>query len=803
MNRRGFLRAAALGAGALAIVGEEIRAADTVGSAGLHVADLPAGGSPAAVVLTHFPSRLHAFVWRNWDLVPTAQLARVAGGGEDEIRQIGSSVGLEPPPQISADQLARSYITIIRRNWHLLPYEQLLELLGWTADKLAFILREDDFLFIKLGGVKPACAPIHFTAPTPSEKTRAREIASLVSREFPRDPKARHDPLFGFVERLSKSPPRSERAAAPGAPAAFSPRFCYSYFALYGDPLLDKAVDPYPDGYLDQLAETGVNGVWLQGVLHKLAPFPWDERLSAGSQQRLQGLRALVARARARGIGVYLYLNEPRAMPLRFYETHPELKGAVEGGYAALCTSHPETLKFITGAVASIVREVPDLGGFFTISGSENLTNCWSHNGGASCPRCGKRTPAEVIAELHNSIHQGIRQGGGAARLIVWDWGWREEWVEGIIGRLPKEAALMSVSEWDLPIQRGGVRATVGEYSISSVGPGPRAARHWEMARRHGLRSLAKIQAGNSWELSAVPYIPAIENVARHAANLRRAKVDGLMLGWTLGGYPSPNLEVVAEIAREPDAAFSGPDENGVNQARLVRGAMLRVAVGRFGKFLGPAVMEAWREFSAAFSEFPFEGGVVYQAPLQSGPANLLWARPTGYRSTMVGFPYDDLDGWRQSYPPEIFIQQLDKIAGGFAAALEKLHEAIRRLGTPARPGMSAREDRALADELNVAEAAEIHFRSTANQARFYLARRRVDAAKPGAATREQIDTLEEILKQEIELARRLHKIQSRDSRIGFEASNQYYYTPSDLVEKVINCRNLLDRWIPTLRNEG
>ena len=34
-------------------------------------------------------------------------------------------------------------------------------------------------------------------------------------------------------------------------------------------------------------------------------------------------------------------------------------------------------------------------------------------------------------------------------------------------------------------------------------------------------------------------------------------------------------------------------------------------------------------------------------------------------------------------------------------------------------------------------------------------------------------------------------------SRIGFEASNQYYYVPVDLAEKILNCRDLLDRWLP------
>src|SRR5439155_24670624 len=150
---------------------------------------------------------------------------------------------------------------------------------------------------------------------------------------------------------------------------------------------------------------------------------------------------------------------------------------------------------------------------------------------------------------------------GSKSSLIVWDWGWPDSWAADIINRLPADAAFMSVSEWSIPIGRGGVNTVIGEYSISAIGPGPRATKHWELARKRGLKTIAKIQAGNTWELSATPYIPALENVARHAANLRRANVDGLMLGWSLGGYPSPNLEVVAELGGleelTPEAAMA------------------------------------------------------------------------------------------------------------------------------------------------------------------------------------------------------------------------------------------------------
>jgi hypothetical protein len=93
-----------------------------------------------------------------------------------------------------------------------------------------------------------------------------------------------------------------------------------------------------------------------------------------------------------------------------------------------------------------------------------------------------------------------------------------------------------------------------------------------------------------------------------------------------------------------------------------------------------------------------------------------------------------------------------------------------------------------------VAEAAAIHFRSAANQARFVLARRALAAAKVPAETAPQIAALERVLNEELSLARRLHRIQSEDSRIGFEASNHYFYVPVDLAEKILNCRDLLAR---------
>jgi hypothetical protein len=163
----------------------------------------------------------------------------------------------------------------------------------------------------------------------------------------------------------------------------------------------------------------------------------------------------------------------------------------------------------------------------------------------------------------------------------------------------------------------------------------------------------------------------------------------------------------------------------------------------------------------------------------------------------MVGFPYDDLDAWCAVYPPEVFIGQFEKVATGFERAHANMAAAFQ-----ARRSQLTPEQRAAAvQELSVGEAAAIHFRSVANQARFVMARSRRKEAKSPADAQSACADLDRLLRAEIVLARRLHAVQSRDSRIGFEASNQYYYVPVDLAEKVINCHDLLTRWLPDERS--
>ena len=317
----------------------------------------------------------------------------------------------------------------------------------------------------------------------------------------------------------------------------------------------------------------------------------------------------------------------------------------------------------------------------------------------------------------------------------------------------------------------------MGEYSISSVGPGPRARRHWALAQKRGLQTLAKVQVNCSWELSAVPFIPVMDLVAQHCHNLASAGVDGLMLSWTVGGYPSPNLELVSYFQQAPTPT--------------VTEALDKLARDRYGSAAAGDIRAAWSKFSQAFAEYPFHGAYVYRGPTQYGPANLLFPEPSGYHSTMVGFPYDDVDGWRAIYPADVLAGQFETIAAGWREGLSVFGRAIDKTQTATQRAHAQ-------SDFGVAQAAGLHFDSVARQVRFVLAR---DALRSGALSpaerTKRIAELEVIITAEIDNAKRLFTLTRHDPRIGFEASNHYYYLPLDLVEKVINCEYTRNTWLP------
>ena len=380
-------------------------------------------------------------------------------------------------------------------------------------------------------------------------------------------------------------------------------------------------------------------------------------------------------RAQNYGVKIYLYLNEPRSMPAEFFDKHPATKGTYDADdpeYFALCTSVPEVRDWLGGELGARI-----------FAGAGAGRDLYHHRVGKPdqllFPRPSPGLPALLAADRggsdcgSDSDFPGRRASRAVseAKVIAWDWGWGTDWIRngadsaGIIERLPKDVALLSVSEWDAPVDRGGFHTKVGEYSISVVGPGPRALRHWSLARQRGLSTMAKVQWSATWEISAVPYIPVPNLIVQHCENLRKAGIQGLMLSWTVGGYPSPNFDAAQAFYFSP-----APDPSV---------ALRRAAERRYGKEAAPAILEAWKTFSRAFEEFPY-GLAIYTIPTQHGPANALRLHPTGYKAAMMLFPYDDYKTWAGPYPLEIVEKQFGKMATMWEPGLESFREALRRV---------------------------------------------------------------------------------------------------------------------------
>ena len=687
----------------------------------------------APVTVAPFPDRLSAYVWRNWFVVPTDRLAAVVKATPRQLVEIACEMGLPEKPVVLPEWRRKGYITVVRRNWQLLPYEQLLPLLDMTRDELRFALMEDDFLFHKLGSMKPKCEPLVYSAPTPESSAARRRLAAYLKEEGV-DAAASEEPRFTFVKELTVPDP--SLAIAPNADARFDLRLIFSYFADYGDPLGDPEISSYPEGLLQRLAAQGVNAVWLHTVLRTLAKDPKYPEFGEGSERRIANLRKLVARAAKYGVKVYLYMNEPRAQVPSFFEKDGRmaLRGVAQrdGTSYAMCTSCPEVRRWMRDALEQVFRQVPGLGGIFTITASENLTNCPSRGDHLKCPRCAKRSRAEIVAEVNNTLIEGMRRGNPDAEAVVWDWAWPDDAEPEIIRLLDtRNCRLMSISERHVPTCRGGVPSKTGEYSISVVGPGVRATNFWHQARAAGLKTAAKVQPGATWEFSAIPYLPTMDLVAQHAFNLAHEDVDGVMLSWSLGCCPSPNLTAYRDIGR----ATKSPDE-----------FLDALAVRLYGPAAAPLARKAWTAFSDGFREYPFHNGTIYTAPHHMGPSNPLYLEPTGYAATMVGIPYDDIRRWRSIYPEQVFVDQMAKVAAGFGEGCARFDAMVAKCTGAQRE--NARR------EAGMFRAAYLHFVSVVDQARFVMARERRDKAASDAGRAAAKAKMREIAARELATAK-------------------------------------------------
>lgn len=688
--------------------------------------------------LPHFPTKLHAVVFRVWETVRAERIADALDLSVDIIVKTAEDMGLKPQKNMQNWE-NRGYITTIKNVWHLLNYNQIIKLLGITKEKLASIIKDEDFLYVKLGEFKPYTEDIRHEALSVEKKKQLERIKKVLTEEV--------GDIFDGRAPFEFFEPSDEKVEIIPSDDI---RLIYSYCGLYGNALDEDITISYPEEMLKRYAEAGINAVWLPVILYQVTEFSLDPSYSIGWQDRQRRLNELIALADRYGIKVYLYLNEPRSMPLAFFKKYPELKGHTTEMFASLCLSDKRVLENLRKSVRSLCEAVPNLGGFFTITMSENLTHCKSINGN-NCEKCIDIPAYKQISDIISAISEESRAVNPDIKTIAWTWSWdsmTEEELRKCISAIPKEVIIQSNSERMQKFCISSVEGVVKDYSMSIPGPSDSAKEVWSISKETGHEICAKVQINNTWECSTVPYLPVFDLIREHMSGLSNEGVRHIMLSWTLGGYPSINLKIASSALKDnSEQAYD------------------RILEEEFGQY-SELVKKATKIFSDAFREFPFHLSTLYNGPQNAGPSNLLFEEPTGFNSTMTCFSYDDLESWRSIYPEDIFVNQL------------------RKLSDKWKTGLDVIEDMPDCEFKQVALGGFLLFNSSYNQSAYIIARRNNDKQK-----------MLEAVSAEKKNALLMLDIMKKNPAFGYEAANHYYFNKGMLAEKVICCDYLLTKF--------
>ncbi len=814
-----------------------------------------------AIIPSWFPSLMQAFIFKNWNMVDKHRIAEVLETSVENVEYEASRMGLLPQGDVSV-WIKKGYITIIRDNWHLLPYEQLLKLLGWTEEKLALVLKEDDFLGIKLGSAKPVCQKLVYSKLTEEQIKETQKIKIQMEdiiKNTPENARAPFDFAYSDLQNVSDEDFDKEKVALDntwhisnetsddfvskaaerftntlknrwgidlcgdmkeislsflpmreeeyheiiieeekieikaGALAGiiralyrledlmnllggaylplgefkrkprFGSRYIYPFCGLYEQAFDVDSREYCPDELLEQYARVGVNGIWLQAILYRITEFPFAPEMSEGWQKRQKNLIDFIQRAKAYGIKIYLYINEPRGMSVEFYEKYPQFRGSIKGKSTCMCTASQEIKDYLKDAVKSLCSSVRGIGGIFTITMSENPTHCKSisYKVEKYCERCVDKKPWELVSEVNSIIADAAHSVDKSIKVIAWDWAWIKDAgfdegdVEKCIGAMPKDVAVMCKRETNIIFSRGGVENFVVDYSVSVDGLSEDSLKAWNYAKNEGYETAAKVQVNNTWECSTTPYIPVYRKIFNQIKSLLDININHLMLSWTLGGYPSPTIKMLSEMF------FIENDNTEVDFDKALK--ML------YGK-KAEEIKKVSDIYCEAFSQFPFNIGVLYNGPQNGGPSNLLYYEPTGFSATMTCYTYDDLEKWRGIYPVDVLEKQYGLVCGKWKEGLELLTDKEGEF-------------------YDISFVSYSLFQSSYNQVRFVKLRNEFLENKSQVIRKELL----EIIRNEKELAKEVYKIMCIRPEVGYEAANHYYFSLDSLKEKIINCNWLID----------
>lgn len=550
-----------------------------------------------------------------------------------------------------------------------------------------------------------------------------------------------------------------------------SPKAHFEHDAEFADRVYTPAV-------MAELGAAGFNAVWIRVKGFEIAPNPKYPALGRDSARLLRNLNLVAERGAPHGVKLVVYCQEPLGLSQDdpFWTEHPEMAGA-DWGYNYGSAEHPEYMRafcmssepvreYLADTMATLLREVPGIAAVITITFSEFQAHCFSHHGRGKgpipCPRCLERgrTATDTVADVLNTMRQGMDRVAPATPLIAWNWSWvgfADDPQPELLAMLdPRIEILADFERGDKRVDALGKEVDQNEYSLSYIGPTRRFRLIRDLAAAQGRPVHAKLQIGTTHEIATVSNLPLIPNLYRKTRNFRELGLAGFMGCWNFGNEPSLNTRAFNRFLRDDCPADLDT-------------ALLELARDEFPGADAAGVAEAWKRFSEGFAFYPFSIPFIYMSPINYSLALPMRPGPLHEQKIKRSWlmdPRDDRDDPAPCFgaytPEEILIR------------LERLHELWQQGVDRFAAALTGCTGKAATEETSAARAIALSLRSLRNYFRLYFLKR--------DWRDEHLPAFREIARDELAAVAAAIPVYENDPRQGFHIEGHGYMVSPELL---------------------
>lgn len=628
-----------------------------------------------------------------------------------------------------------------------------------------------------------------------------------------------------MVDRGAPVLPRERIERTP----VFTPRITNSIFIDSDQDITDP--EQFSDDYFGLMSHFGGNGVHLFTDLWK---FCRSDRLpelnTPNFEDQVASLNALVARANAKGIDVYLCVVMKILLgdhPV--FQAHPEVRGAASelmlanANQHCLCSGSEEVLAFYDEVLFNLFTALPDVAGMICLVGGEGFFHCFTRPrgdfaGGTTCPRCRDRDASVEVARLVNRAAGAVKRSGGHKSFYAWPysafvWSGSDDRTQGAwMEQLSEDVSVIANFATGSPDEVNGDGVYLWDYNIKTIGCSRVFAAQREQLQARGRSIYAKVETGSTPLFFGMPYLPVHQRWFDRWKAMAAEPVAGFIGQWRFYGMNgSPPEEIQYQAVWNPQ--------------RSVDAVLRTIAVRDFGLSEPQAgrVVAAWSSLSRAWDDIPFsallsgERAYYMRGPLYLGPAHPLIFDPQNdyglgpkFR-TLRGDAREGLSPENQARmeatsPPRYVDQLLFVMPFGEERFLELIGRCRARWETGLvilREVLEPCAEPRARMELDVCEITGIHLATVENVTRFYTVR---DQLWRGRQDRDgfsqAVAALRRIAEAEMANAHRALPMLDRDLRLAFNFCYGNPYDADMVRAKLEQCRRFLEDELPKFDRE-